>query len=72
MTSLNQKIKARDAFSLFSLFYVACFCCLFCVVDLFLICLFIIAVSADRQTEIGDWKLESWTLGSVEDCCFCL
>ena len=24
--------------------------------------------SVDRQSEIGDQKLESWTLGNVEDC----
>ena len=27
--------------------------------------------SADRETEIGDRKLESWTFGNFEDCCFC-
>ena len=26
--------------------------------------------SVDRESEIGDRKLESWTLRNVEDCCF--
>ena len=37
-----------------------------------LCCLFICFCfdSADRQSGIGDRKLESWTLGNYEDVCF--
>ena len=42
---------------------VFCVCISFCAVFLSL---------ADKQSKIGDRKLESWTLRNVEDCrCFC-
>ena len=51
--------------------YYFCFEMLLCVVCVFLC--FLLFSSADRQSEIGDRKLESWTLGNVEDWrFFCL
>ena len=38
---------------------------------LFLLCFFFFVVSSvDRESEIGDRKLESWTLRILEDCSF--
>ena len=40
-----------------------------CFVCVCVCCCFVCSV--DRQSEIGDRKLESWTLGHIEDCiCF--
>ena len=42
-------------------------CCFVVVLCCFVLLFF---SSADRESEIEDRKLESWTSGNFEDCCF--
>ena len=59
--TLQNSREARNAYVCFIVVVVFVFRCCCC-------CLFIcFSCSADRQSEIGDRKLESWTLGIVKD-----
>ena len=60
--NLQNSLKARNVSSCFLLFF---FRSLFLVLKCCYFCL-----SADIQSEIGDRKLESWTLGSFDHCSF--
>ena len=75
MMDVSQKVRIAEIVTFFSFenfqnslkARFASLCCV-CCLKLFAVLFFVFGFFVDRQSKIGDRKLESWTLGHIEDC----